>query len=125
MAVFTSCMPKITGDTNADIAELQSWARKLIFELRAVLYSLDTDNVISAGSVRAENVLGTLNGDALSSVPAEKISGTAPLIAVDAGNGIVLTDADGKAAARIFYQSGSKSGLHIEADNLYFNNTKI
>ena len=125
MAVFTSYMPGITGDTKTDVAELQSWARKLIYELRAILYSLDTDNVISARSVKAENISGTLNGGMLSAVPAEKISGTAPVIEVDAENGIVLTDSDGNVVARIFYSDSSQRGLHIEADSLYCNNVKI
>lgn len=126
MAVFTSSMPGMTGDTNADIAELQSWARRLVSELRTVLYSLDTDNVLAASSVKAENISGTLNGEMLSSVPADKLSGIAPAIEVDAGNGIVFTDASGHTVARIFYQSGGgQTGLCIETNNLYLNNRKI
>lgn len=123
MAAFTSNMPRVTGDTNADVAELQLWARKLITELRALLYSLDSENVLCASSVKAENISGTLNGEMLSVVPAQKLSGTAQVLEVDAENGVVLKDTDGNERARISYQSGR--GLHIEADSVYINNIKI
>ncbi|MDO5398134.1 MAG: hypothetical protein Q4G33_09390 [bacterium] len=128
MAVFTTAMPGHSGDTKADVAELQAWARRLVSELRTVLYSLDRENVTAAGSVRAEDITGALSGEKLAEVPAEKISGIAPAVEVNAGNGIVfrLSDEDGSSAAAIYYKSdGENSGLHIKADNVYVNNVKL
>lgn len=130
MAVFTACMPGVTGDTKTDVAELQAWARRLVSELRTVLYSLDKDNVIAAGSVNAADITGILKENNLPDISAEKLYGTAEAVEVEAENGIVLklVDDDGNesSAARIYYRSdGEKTGLHIDAENVYVNNVKI
>lgn len=131
MAVFTSTMPSITGDGEHDIEQLRAWACRLVCELRAVLYSLDRENVVSAASVRAEDIIGVLNEEQLPELPASKLWGTADLLEVNAQNGVVFRciDDEGNSefAAEIYYEkSGSAPGLHINCnEDIYINGTKI
>lgn len=58
MAVFTAAMPRRTGNPESDISSLYNWAETLITELRTLLYTLDSANVISAR--QADNIVGKL-----------------------------------------------------------------
>ncbi len=113
MAALTTAFPLQTGNPEADISELRSWACALVSELRNLIYSLDASNVIEAATVKATGVRGTLNEDRLP----EHIS-------FESGteNGITFTDGD-DAAAQIYCDS---AGLHINATkDVYINSTKI
>ena len=131
MAVFTTAMPRLTGDAAEDTAELRAWACRLISELRCVLYSLDKENVKIAGSVMAEDIVGVIGEEKLPDIPADKLVGTADSVEVNAENGVVfiITDEKGnkEAVASLYYKSeGGAKGLHIDSlNNIYVNGGKL
>lgn len=72
----TPIPPKLTGETERDIAMLKNWGTALIDELTYLFNNLDSSNVIEAASVKAENIettnakikaaqIGTLSADNL------------------------------------------------------------
>jgi hypothetical protein len=113
MAALTTAFPLQTGEPEADIAELRSWACSLVAELRNLIYKLDASNVIEAATVKATGIRGTLNPEQLPDCISFEIG---------AENGITYTDGD-DTAAQIYCDS---TGLHIKTSkDVYVNDTKI
>ncbi len=83
----TPIPPRLTGDTDRDVALLKSWGTALIDELTYLFNNLDSGNVIEAASVKAENIetanakitnaqIGSLTADKLvtGSVDTERVT---------------------------------------------------
>lgn len=108
MSSFLSGMPMYTGETERDIKELNTWACKLVTELRTLLYSLDTQNVTEARKVKASGISGKLNKNQIPCLDT---------ISVKCGteNGIRFVDDDLNTVASIYYDNDNEKVVVTEA----------
>ena len=113
MSAFTTPMPQRTGNPEADINALYSWATAITTELRTMLYSLDAMNI---KNVSARSVSGRL----------EEYQLPESLSRLDISEGsITITDSEGTNQAEIYCDSSGNLCINAPYGAVYINGTEV
>lgn len=119
MAVFTTPMPRRTGNPEADISSLYNWAETLVTELRSMLYTLDRANVLSAQQADRVNVSG-ITGQ----LREEQLPESYTHIDISDGE-LALTASDGTQVAVIYCDSDNNLNIKTPMGKVLINDVEI